>query len=556
MRDLSGLLTVDSGSQRLASHHDHYYGFSQFKQAVSAWMERFAREPDTAYALYCEESYPFAVLLFGLLHAGKQVWLAANNRPGTAGMLKQQGCRLLGDWSAPFDYQLNSTTAEQPVLCALDPSQPQLVIFTSGSSGEAKPIHKSLGQLQTEIDTLEKLWGPRLADSEVLATVSHQHIYGLLFRVLWPLAAGRCFHSEAALNPEILLRQARVACWIASPAHLKRLDDQSPWSGLAALAAIFSSGGPLPADAAAQLSQRCGQAAIEVYGSSETGGIGWRQWPDTGWTPFENMHLRQTEESVFLDSPYLSAPVALDDQISLQADGRFLLLGRNDRIAKVEEKRVSLSGLEQRLIESPWIDDAVALVLKQHRDSIAVCAALSPQALELQQRAGRKALIEQLRQVLQPWYEAMLMPRKWLFLDKLPVTAQAKLDTALVRALLDGDSKQLPQLRAASLAASSASLQLKIPENLVYFPDHFRNFPILPGVVQIGWAEYYGKLLFSIANPFTRMEAVKFAKPIQPGLELQLRLDWKAEAGKLNFSFSSAEQNYSGGRLVYLGEAL
>lgn len=553
MRDLSVLLTAQSGTTRLARHRGRDRGFPEFQRAVSAWRARFAAQSGDAYALYCEDSYPFTVLLFALLHAGKQVWLAANNRPGTGTALQQHGCQLIGDWQAPFDYQLDATGTAQTALAALDPSQAHLVIFTSGSGGEAKPILKSLDQLQTEIDTLERCWGQRLAGCDVLATVSHQHIYGLLFRVLWPLAAGRCFHSETALNPEILLQQASRACWIASPAHLKRLDDESPWPGLAALSAIFSSGGPLPAEAARQLAA-CGQATIEVYGSSETGGIGWRQWPETRWQLFDQMRIRLLGESAVLDSPYLPTPFELDDHIRLDSDGRFVLLGRRDRIAKVEEKRLSLTELEQRLTDSPWISEAAALVLQQQRDSIAVCAVLSPQGLELQMRAGRKALIAQLRQVLQAWFEALLLPRKWLFLDKLPLTSHAKLDTALLRALLACDSKQLPQLTAANLDVSSARLQLKIPENLVYFPDHFRQFPILPGVVQIGWAEHFGKLLFPITTPFTRLEAVKFAKPILPGLDLQLRLDWKADTGKLHFSFSSLDQNYSAGRLVYDGE--
>ncbi|PSD47026.1 hypothetical protein C7E25_24925, partial [Stenotrophomonas maltophilia] len=31
---------------------------------------------------------------------------------------------------------------------------------------------------------------------QVHGTVSHQHIYGLLFRVLWPLVAGRLIHPR------------------------------------------------------------------------------------------------------------------------------------------------------------------------------------------------------------------------------------------------------------------------------------------------------------------------------------------------------------------------
>ena len=42
------------------------------------------------------------------------------------------------------------------------------------------------------------LWTER--DGDIVATVSHQHIYGLLFKVLWPLAAGRAIVFAAVAS--------------------------------------------------------------------------------------------------------------------------------------------------------------------------------------------------------------------------------------------------------------------------------------------------------------------------------------------------------------------
>jgi acyl-coenzyme A synthetase/AMP-(fatty) acid ligase len=39
-------------------------------------------------------------------------------------------------------------------------------------------------------------------------------------------------------------------------------------------------------------------------------------------------------------------------------DGGFVLAGRADRIVKIEEKRVSLSAIEQRLLASPLVREA------------------------------------------------------------------------------------------------------------------------------------------------------------------------------------------------------
>ncbi len=553
MHELAHLLPFADVDQIVARHCGCDISSGQFQQAVRYWRERLTAEPETTVALYCHDAYPFAVLLFAAWHAGKKVWLPANNAAGTAAQLTQNQCHLLGDWRIHIDDVLTEYAPTVSVFSPLHPQQTELVIFTSGSTGEAKAIPKTLQQLQTEINTLEQCWGRQLGDGTVLGTVSQQHIYGLLFRVLWPLAAGRCFQSKAALSPEVLVKQASPACWIASPAHLKRLDDDSPWDELANLSLIFSSGGVLPTAAATQIAEQVRQAVIEIYGSSETGGIGWRQYPAQNWTLFPGMQLSNHNDSWYLDSPYLpdQPDFELDDCLSSQANSQFLLLGRRDRTVKIEEKRLSLCELERRLTDSLWLEEAAAVVVNHHRDTVAIAAVLSEEGKHCLRSEGRTNIIKLLRAELAHWFEAILLPRKWLFLSQLPLTPQGKLDHDLLRQLLAPAGDKLPQLQSADLLDNRAQLQLKVLASLVYFPDHFPNYPILPGVVQIGWAEHFAKILFPINQPFCRMEVIKFIKPILPDCELTLQLTWKADSGKLYFQFKAHGDNYSSGRLVY-----
>lgn len=554
---LADLLSADRAGT-VARHGGRGYGFAEFRAAIDHWRESLSAESEQKYALFCYDAYPFAVLLYALWHAGKQVWLAANNRPGTAQQLQQAGCRLIGDWQAGFDYRLDPERTATPIFGRLDPNANNLAIFTSGSTGAAKSISKSLKQLQAEVDTLERLWGRDLAGSRILATVSQQHIYGLLFRVLWPLAAGRTFHSETALDAEHLTQQAAAgpACWVASPAHLKRLNADAPWPNLAGLSAIFSSGGPLQAESAAQVAQCCGRAALEIYGSSETGGIGWRRYPDPVWQLFDGLSLELSDGKTYLSSPYLpdQNTLELDDSLDLQSKDRFLLHGRRDRIVKIEEKRLSLNELERHLTANPWLNEVHALAVAGSRDQLAVCAVLSAAGQTALADHGRKVLIGKLKEALQPWFEAVLIPRKWLFLSAMPTTAQAKLDSQLLQTLLYSDNR-MPLLQTADLKPDTVVLGLKVPRQLRYFADHFPGYPILPGVVQIAWAEHFGKQLFEINAPFSRLEAVKFAKPVRPDYELQLTLHWRSDSNKLNFRFSQAEQVYSSGRLAYAADA-
>jgi 3-hydroxymyristoyl/3-hydroxydecanoyl-(acyl carrier protein) dehydratase len=554
---LSHCLSVQRPADASVAYHaGQYYSVEQFASAVKNWVGKLQVQPFRRYALYTEDAYPFAVLLFALLHAGKQIWISGNNCKGIAEQLSPD-CQLLGDWHKGecFDYCLDAPPGSGGPLVPLNPLDNQLVIFTSGSTGQAKPIAKCLNQFQLEIATLEQSWGEQLGASEALATVSHQHIYGLLFRVLWPLSAGRCFHSQAYINPETLVNAAhqRPAYWIASPAHLKRLDHQSPWAGITALTAIFSSGGALPESAAQQILSSGEQAVIEVYGSSETGGIAWRQ-RELAWTLFTGMRLSRIDGKWFLHSPYLQSgagDLQLDDQIALLDDGRFILEGRSDRIVKIEEKRLSLTELEQRLIAGPCVDDAHALVIAKSRDVVAAVVMLSQQGFEQLASQGRNRFIRQLRKSLEQWFEPVVLPRKWLFVNTMPLTAQGKIDQPLLKTLFDFDNRKLPQALSLDMTAGGVRLGLRVPEDLLYFPDHFAGYPVLPGVVQLAWVEHFGKLFFAIDKPFSHMEVVKFTQIIQPGFELTLALDWKAATGKLYFNFSSERGAYSSGRMIY-----
>jgi acyl-CoA synthetase (AMP-forming)/AMP-acid ligase II/3-hydroxymyristoyl/3-hydroxydecanoyl-(acyl carrier protein) dehydratase len=535
----------------IAYHAGRYYYAAAFDAAVHYWVKQLQAQPFSRYALYTEDAYPFAVLLFALFHAGKEVWIAGNNHAGTAEQLTQYQCQLIGDWDGRelFDYHLNS--ADHVVLSPLNLHDTRLVIFTSGSTGQAKPIEKHLIQLERECATLEKQWGKQLGNAEVLATVSHQHIYGLLFRVLWPLSAGRCFHSQIAMNPEMLVNAIhKPACWIASPAQLKRLDADSPWQAISELAAVFSSGGALPETAKQRIFNHSNQQVIEVYGSSETGGIAWRQ-NDTAWQLFDGLRLSSDHDNWQLHSPYLDALFTLDDNLSLQTDGRFILHGRKDRIVKIEEKRLSLTELEQRLTESLWIADAFTLTIAKSREVIGAAIVLTEAGLEQLSSKGRNAFIKQLRTSLYQWFDAIVLPRKWLVLNSIPLTTQGKINQPLLKVLLDTDTQKLPIVQSVSITANNVELTLKVPEELIYFPDHFAEYPILAGVVQIAWTEHFGKAFFTINQPFALMEALKFVKVIQPNAALTLTLSWNETAHKLHFNFSSDAGTHSSGRLVY-----
>lgn len=184
----------------------------------------------TRIAVHLEDAAQLAIALLGAWRAGVSVLLPADLQPQT---------RLR--WSTEVDLWLTDvaddaqlTDFQQTPLAAaeLDLDHCHLSLCTSGSSGEPKRIEKTLRQLANEVQALEHLWGTDLGSACIIGSVGTQHIYGLLFRVLWPLCAGRPFVRRQLAFPEDLQRASRehpAFAWVASPALLKRMGDNLDW---------------------------------------------------------------------------------------------------------------------------------------------------------------------------------------------------------------------------------------------------------------------------------------------------------------------------------------
>jgi acyl-coenzyme A synthetase/AMP-(fatty) acid ligase/3-hydroxymyristoyl/3-hydroxydecanoyl-(acyl carrier protein) dehydratase len=504
-------------------------------------------------ALHLEDAAELAIALLGAWRAGVSVLLPADLQPQT----RQRWATQVDLWltDQPGDAHLVDFDQVPLPAAELDLDGCRLSLCTSGSSGEPKRIDKSLRQLANEVEALEQLWGEGLGQACIIGSVATQHIYGLLFRVLWPLCAGRTFVRRQLPFPEDLQRASRehpAFAWVASPALLKRMGDNLDWPALSPVRRVFSSGGALPADAAQGLHQRLGQWPTEILGSSETGGIAWRQG-DSLWQAFAGVELSQDSDGALLiASPYLPTGHVehTADAARIAADGRFELLGRLDRIVKLEEKRISLPMLEQALAEHAWVAEARLGVVRENRASLGALLVLSEQGLHALRNQGRRALTQALRQHLSQHCEALALPRRWRLLRQLPLNSQGKLPQADIEALLLAPRPRAPEVLEQLEADGEWSLQLAIPPDLAYFSGHFPQTPVLPGVVQVDWALALGQQLLDLPGRFAGMEVLKFQQLVRPGDQVQLHLRFDHERGKLYFAYRNDTAACSSGRIL------
>ncbi|WP_151988837.1 AMP-binding protein [Acinetobacter oleivorans] len=536
---------IDSAQPLCIDDALHSTSFNYFWQDVALQATAIAQMENLTWALWEADSYEFLVLFFAALLAKKQVLLP----PNRVRELEQ-------DFAAQQVYFLKRQNTEKVVPSSLTLhdaflEQAQLYFYTSGSTGEPKKIPRTLKQLLNEVQGLSQSFS---FDEHAIgiATVSHQHIYGLLFKLLLPLATGRSFYvTQMAFPEDVVQTQKQLETLglsnylISSPALLKR------WTTdviLQHCQMVFSSGGKLESGVRPFLNR----PIIEVLGSSETGGIAHRAKDEDAWIAFSNVAIRIEEQQLMVKSNH-----AFENDWITTGDGAawtdttcqtFKLLGRTDRIVKLEEKRLSLDAIEQSIQALDVVKHCHVLVLEHEQRQILGCiVVLKEQAREQLQQQGKSAFVSHLKQQLKDSLETIAIPRQWRFLSQLPQNTQSKLNKNYLKTLFK------PMLQPVVLSQSQNSdnyiWELEFPPELACFKGHFPTQPIYPGVGQIGFLQHFAKSIWSDLSWCQGYEQLKFQNLIRPYAVVQLKLARKEH--KVSFELRDSEQILASGRLLF-----
>ena len=535
---------------------------AQFIARVSAWIATLAAHPGERFAVHHDDSSEFLAILLALWQLRRIACIASDNQSGSVAQLQHQVDGFIGDFPAAANA-IGSARNDAAVFsnwAALSADRVLLEIHTSGSSGTPKAIAKTVTELDRELAALETRW-PSDTDSMLLTTVSHHHFYGLVLALLWPFSAGRSFDTRICEFPEDIIHRGALLpgfTLVSSPSHLARFSAAFDWSAVAGRCdAAYSSAAPLRRADSQNASALLQAPVREVYGSSETGAIAWRCQQETdedaAWCPLPGVALSATDENTLVVQAVCHdvKRLVLPDRVEFDGAGCFRLLGRVDRIVKVEGKRVSLSLIERLLCGSDAIDEARALTLERVRVEVAVVVQLSEAGQAQLQQAGRKVLIQQLRNLLDGQLEAVAMPRRWRFVEQMPCNAQGKLPLQNLQALFESIDNRFPQILGRRLENGRLTLRCRIQPGLEYFDGHMAGQPILPGIAQVHWAEAFGRRWLPVTGRFHRLEGIKFQNVLLPYCEVEIRLDFNADSGKLEFCFESERGVHSRGRICF-----
>ena len=254
---------------------------------------------------------------------------------------------------------------------------PRLTFLTSGSTGVPKPCEHERAALWQEIDALKAIFpGVR----RVVSLAPTNHIYGFLFGVLLPLGLEAEALDARALSPAALgVTLGPGDLVVGVPTHHGYLARSvRSLSG----SRLVVSTGSLDAATLEALGHLGAGGVTEIYGSTETGGIGWRRVPTTGepagaftlhpfWEPM--FEADPADEPVSVPEPAAgravtalirrppdgtrSAPASLMDRLVFASPARFTLCGRVDAAVKVGGINVFPRRVEQVLREHPGVAD-------------------------------------------------------------------------------------------------------------------------------------------------------------------------------------------------------
>lgn len=394
------------------------------------------------FILHCEDYWYFLCTFIALLQCKKAVYLTQNISESFMREIIHDKMYFLTDQTleavhynsiqeifittpAPSEEEIRTTPK-------IDGEETRIFLFTSGSTGKPKAVPQRMKEFEEDNAFIISKWGKEFTKRKLITTVSQHHIYGFLFGISLPFTLGTPFRRKRIEFPEefeSLNDESYIL--IATPAFLKRTVESEEKLKMKKIW-IFTSGGAVSPELAVQTEKVFGFCPLEVYGSTETSGIAYRQQKKDKlvWTPFDNAKIWLGDDGCLrIISPYIKNPegFATADLAEIYEDGHFILKGRSDSIVKIEEKRISMTEVENRLLESGLVKEVKVVALSNEiRQYLAAAVVLNEKGQEQFKGLEKFKINSWFHDFLMKYFENVVIPKKWRFIEKLPVDVQGK----------------------------------------------------------------------------------------------------------------------------------
>ena len=307
----------------------------------------------------------------------------------------------------------------------------KILFFTSGSSGFPVGAFKTKDNLENEVESLKKILIQKKI-KRVVVTVPFVHIYGILAGLLLPMALGDItLIVKEDFLPYELLEEAnhQDTLVITTPVFIKALgkltDDINLKNTL-----FISSTAPLSIKDIALFEQKYSTNVMQLFGSTETGGIAYKLGQTTLWKPLDGVVVETKNDKLSIKSKFISKyllkdrleevtqPYQTEDIVHINDNG-FELIGRSNKLIKIAGKRISALQIERILEEIPEINKAI-VELKYKQELLRSEQILI--TLEASKQIEKKTIKEKISQ----YYGIITIPFSLKYVEKINYSAMGK----------------------------------------------------------------------------------------------------------------------------------
>jgi acyl-coenzyme A synthetase/AMP-(fatty) acid ligase len=336
--------------------------------------------------------------------------------------------------------------AEPAPAADLGAADPALIVFTSGTAGEPKPIRHGHGYLAGQAVQAEHWFGARAGDlCWCTAASGWSKSARNVFVAPWLRGAAALLH-DVRFDPderlEILARE-RVDVLCMAPTEYRAIAKRSELRALPDLRHAVAAGEPLNPEVVHTWQDGAGVAVHDGYGQTETGALtgmpigppvrpgsmgtplpGFRMWIDDG----ELCVDPETVPTFFLDGPGDEA-WRTGDRVREDEDGYLWFEGRTDDVIISAGYRIGPFEVESALLSHPAVAEAAAVAAPDDVRGQVVRAVVVLRDGAVAGDELARELQEHVRAETAPYK----YPRIVEFAEALPKTASGKIKRAELR---------------------------------------------------------------------------------------------------------------------------
>lgn len=304
------------------------------------------------------------------------------------------------------------------------------MLFTSGTTGEPTGVFKTKSDIFTEVDILKNIVA-KYNLKKMVATVPFVHIYGILMLELARKLNIDIWLRERFLPNDLAMLVEQGSAIATTPLYINALlqsNNKYDFSN----SLFISSTSPLSCDIAQKFCDKFNTNLLQLYGSTETGGIAYRFNNEKLWQPMQEVKCSlNSENCLHVSSPWVSEykyenklihlnkEIDTFDEVKFYGE-KFNVLGRKGYIVKIGGKRYSCLQIESIIETHHFVKSALVDMYNNKEQN-----SLKDEGLIVYIEGIKPPLLE-LKKLIKNELGTVNFPMKIVIVDNIPTSSLGK----------------------------------------------------------------------------------------------------------------------------------